>query len=123
MPKKPRVKQVPIQGSFTYLSVPKPAEADKARQDLVNILTKAFRICEVLEKHVDKCPDKLKRKRAKKALIRTAKGIVEASDGIGECFRRCNGALFTTVPKTRHTCLPQRKRSPNLEGEKNDLST
>ncbi|KAF1320203.1 hypothetical protein FI667_g2809, partial [Globisporangium splendens] len=88
MPKKPRVKQVPIQGSLTYLGVPKPAEADKARQDLVNCLTKAFRICEVLEKHVDKCPDKLKKKRAKKALIRIAQGIIDASDGIGECFRR-----------------------------------
>ncbi|KAF1324365.1 polyprotein, partial [Globisporangium splendens] len=88
MPKKPRVKQVPIQGSLTYLGVPKPAEADKARQDLVNCLTKAFRICEVLEKHVDKCPDKLKKKRAKKALIRIAQGIIDASDGIDECFRR-----------------------------------
>ncbi|KAF1319731.1 hypothetical protein FI667_g1332, partial [Globisporangium splendens] len=88
MPKKPRVKQVPIQGSLTYLGVPKPAEADKARQDLVNCLTKAFRICEVLEKHVDKCPDKLQKKRAKKALIRIAQGITDASDGIGECFRR-----------------------------------
>ncbi|KAF1323996.1 hypothetical protein FI667_g10038, partial [Globisporangium splendens] len=33
--------------------------------------------------------------------------------------RKCNGALFTTVPETRHTRLCDlRKRSPDLEGEK-----